>query len=96
METVHIQGKSVTIGRCIYCLSRENLSDEHTVPFSLGGDVAPKDASCDRCSGITSYLDGYLARNKVEPVFQPNSPPPSFTERNEAALSCRCRIIRSP
>src|SRR5216684_2974371 len=63
METVYIQGKKHRIGRCIYCLSQENLSDEHAVPFSLGGDITLEDASCDRCAGITSYLDGYLARH---------------------------------
>jgi hypothetical protein len=51
-------------GVCIYCFSTNGtrkLTDEHTIPFSLGGSTQLAEASCDKCAKITSYLDGYLA-----------------------------------
>lgn len=61
-----IQGKRYDpVGECIYCGSDggvDGLRSEHVVPFSLGGDAELPDASCRKCEGVTSYLDGYLAR----------------------------------
>ena len=61
-----IQGKIYDpVGRCIYCGSdggTDGLRSEHILPFSLGGTAELPAASCRKCEGITSYLDGYLAR----------------------------------
>lgn len=60
---VDIQGhKFPGYGRCIYCGVTGALKDEHIVPFSLGGKAIIEAASCGACEKITSYLDGYLAR----------------------------------
>jgi hypothetical protein len=60
---VDIQGARFSgYGRCIYCGSTGKLKDEHIVPFSLGGKAVIEAASCGDCERITSYLDGYLAR----------------------------------
>jgi hypothetical protein len=51
-------------GVCIYCGwdgGEDRLRDEHIVPYSLGGNVELIGASCIRCEGVTSYVDGYLA-----------------------------------
>ena len=32
-------------GRCIYCPSKEGLTDEHIVPQSLGGNLVLQEAS---------------------------------------------------
>jgi len=53
-------------GVCIYCDSDgdgRRLGDEHILPYSLGGTAQLVEASCARCEGITSYLDGYLANS---------------------------------
>lgn len=50
-------------GRCIYCGATHDLKDEHIVPLSLGGTAIIEKASCGDCERITSYLDGYLARD---------------------------------
>ena len=53
-------------GRCIYCTSdsgHSGLRDEHVIPYALGGNAVIENASCKTCEGITSYLDGYLARH---------------------------------
>jgi HNH endonuclease len=60
---VDIQGaKFPGYGRCIYCGSTGPLKDEHVIPFSLGGKAIIEAASCGNCEKVTSYLDGYLAR----------------------------------
>jgi hypothetical protein len=67
MELDDIQGKKYPgYGRCIYCGCRGEkcgLRSEHIIPFSLGGNAEIENASCKRCEGITSYLDGYLGRH---------------------------------
>jgi hypothetical protein len=37
------------VGRCIYCGSTDQLSDEHIVPAGLGGDQILYKASCESC-----------------------------------------------
>ncbi len=60
---VDIQGvKFPGYGQCIYCGSTGPLKDEHIIPFSLGGKAVIEAASCGDCEKVTSYLDGYLAR----------------------------------
>lgn len=52
-----------TKGRCIYCgVASDNLSDEHIVPKSLGGQHIIREASCSRCAGITSKFELKVAR----------------------------------
>jgi hypothetical protein len=47
---------------CVYCGSKESLSDEHLIPLALGGkDVLPR-ASCARHRDITSILERHVAR----------------------------------
>jgi hypothetical protein len=53
------------VGECIYCGTdggAEGLRSEHIMPLSLGGKAELLEASCRKCEGITSYLDGYLAK----------------------------------
>lgn len=63
----NVQGRKFPpIGTCIYCGSdggADGLRDEHIIPYSLGGNAILQKASCRACEAITSYLDGYLARN---------------------------------
>ncbi len=51
-----------SIGRCIYCGSSEGLSDEHIIPYSLGGDYVFKRSSCPACAKITSREELWAAR----------------------------------
>src|ERR1035437_1283626 len=44
-------------GICIYCGSKENLSDEHIVPYALGGRWILPQASCAGCSAITKTFE---------------------------------------
>jgi hypothetical protein len=45
------------IGKCIYCGSVDNLSNEHIVPRGLGGPWVLKKASCAKCAAITSEIE---------------------------------------
>ena len=66
-ETEDVAGKKIPVKGgcvCIYCGwdgGEKGLRDEHTVPFSLGGNTELLNASCVDCEAITSYLDGYMA-----------------------------------
>lgn len=41
------------VGRCIYCGTKEgDLTDEHIVPFALGGNMILPKASCIPCQRI--------------------------------------------
>jgi hypothetical protein len=53
--------------KCIYCGSHEGLSDEHIIPYGLGGQwILPK-ASCPRCASVTSAFEGTC----LHPMFGP-------------------------
>ena len=52
-------------GECIYCGARGDgveLTDEHIIPFSLGGNVEILQASCKACAAVTSGLELHLGR----------------------------------
>jgi len=50
-----INKNNINIGRCIYCgKQKEKLTDEHVIPYALGGSVVLKNASCENCRDITS------------------------------------------
>jgi hypothetical protein len=52
-----------TIGCCIYCgTAGEGLSREHVIPFSLGGNVILRKASCRKCSSITRDFEQTVTR----------------------------------
>ena len=74
------------VGHCIYCGSKEELSDEHVVPFALGGALILPDASCHTCAAITSKFERiilrgfmYRARNVAKfPTRRPKKRPQSM------------------
>src|ERR1700674_474582 len=45
------------IGRCIYCGSTENLTDEHVLPLALGGTDLLRDGSCLSCNAATAEIE---------------------------------------
>jgi hypothetical protein len=50
------------IGRCIYCGDTESLTDEHIIPFALGGNLVLAKASCPACQVKTSATERMVAR----------------------------------
>lgn len=49
------------VGRCIYCPRTDNLSDEHILAYSLGGDAVLPKASCPTCANVTKKIEEYCA-----------------------------------
>jgi hypothetical protein len=62
------RGKEV--GICIYCGSTNNLSDEHVLPYGLGGDLILRKASCSVCAKETCKLEQRLLRGHWWPYRQ--------------------------
>ena len=51
-------------GACIYCGESDvALTDEHVVPYSLGGSHVLKGSSCGRCADITKKFEQKVARD---------------------------------
>jgi len=51
------------VGRCIYCGESDGvLTDEHIIPFSLGGTLILPKSSCKRCEKITHRFEGVVGR----------------------------------
>lgn len=48
----------IRVGKCIYCGSTEDLSDEHIIPEGLNGEWELLDASCKKCRDVTSAIEG--------------------------------------
>jgi len=81
------------IGKCIYCGSEENLTDEHVVPYGLNGPWKLLKASCANCSKITSVFERFVLRSQFMlpraalklPKYHPKKRPKEFSfevERN--------------
>ena len=57
------------VGGCIYCGNTEPpLSDEHIVPYGLGGTLILPQASCARCAKITSLIELHCLRGIYRPA----------------------------
>jgi hypothetical protein len=57
------------INCCIYCGKSDiPLTDEHVIPFSLGGTVVLPKASCKGCAKQTAKLEGYAGRHIFQDV----------------------------
>jgi hypothetical protein len=50
------------VGRCVYCLSTENLSKEHIIPLAFGGELILPKASCEKHREATSKIENFILR----------------------------------
>lgn len=57
------------IGKCIYCGKTESiaekLTDEHVIPFSLGGREILRSASCEACQVEINKFETYFTRELI-------------------------------
>jgi hypothetical protein len=51
------------VNQCIYCGAREDLRNEHVIPYSLGGRDELHRATCGPCADITSALELRVVRS---------------------------------
>ncbi|MBL8552195.1 MAG: hypothetical protein JNJ73_19560 [Hyphomonadaceae bacterium] len=56
------------VGRCIYCGAAEALSDEHIIPYGLGGRLVLPASSCAACAKITGAFEGTCLRTCFGPL----------------------------
>ena len=56
------------VGRCIYCGSTQALSDEHIIPYSLGGNFVLPKSSCAECARVTSSFEQTCMRTMYGPL----------------------------
>lgn len=71
-----------TIGECIYCGSaKDQLSKEHIIPLSLGGNLVLKKSSCADCAKLTSGLETKIAEISYK-VLRSHSAYPTRRPKN--------------
>lgn len=75
------------IGKCVYCGSTNNLTDEHIVPYGLNGIWQLLKGSCETCNSITSAFEGTVLREYFTlvraalglPTRRPHNRPKEFS-----------------
>ena len=60
--------KYTSPGKCIYCGKKDKLSDEHIIPFALGGNLILEQSSCPECAKITSAFELTCSRTMYGPL----------------------------
>jgi hypothetical protein len=56
------------VGVCIFCGGTEDLTDEHIMPFGLGGNLILPDASCRTCAKVTGRIERVVLRGPLRPI----------------------------
>lgn len=54
--------------RCAYCDATDNLSDEHIIPFGLGGALVLPKSSCEKHRKATSKVGDFVLRRYLCPL----------------------------
>lgn len=60
---VGISDGNVRIDECIYCGSKGDLTDEHTIPKGLWGQNVLQGGSCKNCATLTSKFELAVLRH---------------------------------
>jgi len=53
------------VGKCIYCGGLDELSDEHIIPYSLGGRIVLPKSSCVNCAKVTMKIEQHVSRDHL-------------------------------
>ena len=57
-----------TADACIYCGTRDDLRDEHGIPYGLEGEYVLRQASCRDCETMTSRFERAVLRHLLLPA----------------------------
>lgn len=76
---MHQSLRESPLGRCLYCERTDSLSEEHVIPFGIGGRFIIPAASCPACSTVTSeferrVLRGFMAAARAVAGFPTRRP----------------------
>jgi HNH endonuclease len=81
------------IGRCIYCRRDDvPLSDEHIIPFGLGGQEVLGHASCSECATRTSAVERRVLRDMLLPARTVMGAPTRRKNERPTAFDADVRI----
>lgn len=58
--------KYAPVGKCIYCGSTDDLTDEHIIPFALSGTAVLPDSSCRTCATLTGKMEQEVLRGEMQ------------------------------
>lgn len=53
------------VRECIYCGNQNELTDEHVIPYGLGGELILPAASCKDCEKVTSKIEREVLRRHL-------------------------------
>jgi hypothetical protein len=67
-EIKRMAKKYKPVGVCIYCGSKEKLTDEHIIPLGLNGEIVLPKASCPKCNAVTSSFEQSVLRGNIRHV----------------------------
>lgn len=76
---------------CIYCRANRDLSDEHIIPFGMGGRLVLPKASCRTCSKITSEIERTCLRKMYGPLRLLYGLPSRRTKDRPSSLPLKVR-----
>lgn len=81
---------SVSAKACIYCKSEYQLSNEHVIPYALGGTVQILNGSCEKCRQITQHFENLVLRGEMQNVrYIENLPSRSKHKHAPSTVSVR-------
>ncbi len=82
------------VGRCIYCGTVDNLTDEHIMPLALNGTAILPHSSCRGCAKITGRFEQIVLRGPFWPVrvFRDLK---SRTKHKDAPSALSLRAVRN-
>jgi len=90
---MHPQKTYAAANCCIYCRSQNALSDEHVIPFGLGGRwVLPK-ASCADCAKKTGSFEQTCQRAMLGPLRMYYGLPTRRRKERPKKLSLKVKLI---
>src|ERR1700722_327750 len=80
------------LNRCMYCGSMSGLSDEHVVPFGLGGRVIVPKSSCTDCAKKTGRFERTCQRTMFGPLRMYYDLPTRRPQERPKTLPLKVRV----
>lgn len=80
------------VDSCIYCGNTSGLSDEHIIPYGLGGRWVLPRSSCAACAKITSAFEGTCQRTILGPLRMHYSLPTRRPKERPKTLPLKVKV----
>lgn len=90
-EEIRQQTRVAAAGVCIYCGRTTDLTEEHVVPFALGGNLIVPDASCPDCADITSAVETRVLRGFMHDARIAGKFPTRHPKKRPTTVSIRAK-----